>query len=135
MKRASLIWICATISGCGSAGETKVGDAGAPASSAAPARTRLTPKESSRVEQPQLAADQVRVPLFVLPGDAIVEVDGVQVRRRQGTIELVGKVGEEHRVRVRASSETMQADEKVVKIEANATEPALIDVRSTVGAK
>lgn len=135
MKRASFVGICMALVGCSSAGETKVEDAGAPASSAAPARARLTSKDSLRVEQPQLGADQVRVQLFVLPGDAIVEVDGVQVRRRQGTIELVGKVGEEHRVRVRVSSEMMQADEKVVKIEANATEPALIDARNTVGAK
>lgn len=135
MKRTTLFCICATALGCSSAGETKLADAGAPASSAAPVRARLTSKESSRVEQPQLAADQVRVPLFVLPGDALVEVDGVQVRRRQGTIELVGKVGEEHRVRVRASSETMQADEKIVRIEANGTVPALIDVRSSLGIK
>jgi len=75
----------------------------------------------------------VRVALFVLPGDARVDVDGVQVRRRQGTIELVGKIGEEHRVRV--VSDTMQTDEQLVKITATGTVPALIDARFALVAK
>lgn len=133
MKRTILFLICAAMVGCSSSGETKAWDAGAPSSSAAPTRARLTSKESSRVEQPVLAEDQVRVPLFVLPGDARVEVDGVQVRRRQGTIELVGKIGDEHRVRV--VSDTMQTDEQIVKITATGTEPALIDARYALVAK
>lgn len=120
---------CIASVGCGLAGETNAqGDAAAPAMSAMPSRIRPTPNESTRKEQPVLADDEVRVPLFVLPGDAVVEVDDVVVRRRQGTIELVGKVGAERRVRVFLG--TTRVVEQKVKIEAMGTLPATIDVRA-----
>jgi hypothetical protein len=128
MKRAIFVLLGVTICGCGSSGEKKAqADAGAPASSAAPVRARLTSKDSSRIEQPTLADDQVRVSLFVVPGDALVEVDGAVVRRRHGTIELVGKVGDEHRVRV--VSGTTRTNEQVVKIDVQGTLPPMIDAR------
>lgn len=128
-KNYGAVLILVTCIGCGSAGETKAGgDAPAAAVSAASVRSRSTSKESTRVERPQLAEDQIRVPLFVVPGDAIVEVDDVVVRRRNGTIELVGKVGEERRVRV--FSGMTQTYEKNVRIEAAGTSPSTIDVRA-----
>lgn len=129
MKNASMALLFVTCVACGSAGETKAqGDSAAPAMSAMPSRTRPTPNESTRKEQPALADDEVRVPLFVLPGDALVEVDDVVVRRRNGTVELVGKVGTERRVRVYSGA--TQMEEKVVKIEATGTSPESIDVRA-----
>lgn len=125
MMRAFVAIVFVTCLGCGSAGETKTNAEGsAPATSATASRARVTPQASVSKEQPMLAEDEVRVPLFVLPGDAQVEVDNVLVRRRHGTIELVGKVGDERRVRVYWGTTT---EEKVVKIEATGTSPALID--------
>jgi len=121
--------LCVVSVGCGSASETKTqGDSAAPPMSATPLRTRPTSNESMRIEQPTLAEGEVRVPLFVLPGDAVVEVDDVVVRRRHGTVELVGKVGSERRVRV--FSGTTRTEEQNVKIEAMGTSPASIDARA-----
>jgi len=128
MKYAVLTLIGVTCWGCGSAGETKpTGDAAAPATSATSARIRSTSSDSTRTEQPALAEGEVRVPLFVLPGDAPVEVDNVLVRRRNGTVELVGKIGDEFRVRVYSGPRT---EEKIVKIEATGTSPASIEVNT-----
>ena len=101
--------------------------------SATPLRARTTPNVSTRKEQPALADDEVRVPLFVLPGDALVEVDDVVVRRRNGTVELVGKVGTERRVRVYSGA--TRTEEKIVKIEATGTSPESIDVRGVSATK
>ena len=129
MTRVLLTLIGATFIGCVTPGETKdVGDAAAPAVSATSLRTRAAPQASTRKEQPALAEGDVRVPLIVLPGDAHVEVDGVPVRRRNGAVELVGKVGSERRVRV--SLETGRTEEKIVKIEATGTSPASIDANA-----
>lgn len=127
MKRMLLAWLGMTCLACGSAGETNVpADAAPPAMSATSSRTRVAPPASVQQEQPPLADDHVRVSLVVLPGDAPVEVDGVLVRRRHGVVELVGKVGEERRVRVYRGS--VRSEEKIVKIEATGAMPALIDV-------
>ncbi|HRI69041.1 MAG TPA: hypothetical protein PK156_32650, partial [Polyangium sp.] len=87
LKYWGLVLLWAACAACSSSGETKPsGDVPAPALSATSARSRTTSKETTRKEQPGLAEDQVRVPLFVVPGDAMVEVDDVVVRRRNGTI-------------------------------------------------
>ena len=128
MKYSPIALFCLICVGCGSAGETKTqGDSAALAMSATPARIRSTSNESTRKEQPALAEDEVRVPLFVLPVDALVEVDDVVARRRNGTVEIIGKVGAERRVRV--FSGAAQTEEKIVKIEAMGTSPASIDAR------
>lgn len=129
MTRAILPLVFGICLGCGSAGETKTnGDASAPATSATAARVRVAPQESTSKEQPKLADDEVRVSLIILPGDAPVEVDNVLVRRRHGTIELVGKIGDERRVRVYVG--TTRTEERVVKIEASGTLPAMIDANA-----
>ena len=129
MRIATFAILCMTCAGCGFAGETKAkNDSAALAASVAPARNRPAAKDSTRSEQPALADDEVRVPLFVLPGDAAVEVNDVLVRRRNGTVELVGKIGDERRVRVFIGS--MRTEEKIVKIEALGTSPPMIDARA-----
>lgn len=114
--------------GCGQKGD----DAGpaAPLSSAARppearSRGRVNGKGAARSELPALGPDQVRAALFVVPGDARVEVDGLPVRRRNGVIELVGKVGDVRRVR--AFKGDRATDEKIVTIKANGAEPSLLD--------
>jgi hypothetical protein len=128
MKIATFAILCMVCFGCGSAGETNTkNDSVALAASVAPLRNRPAAKDSTRNEQPALADGEVRVPLFVLPGDAAVEVNDVLVRRRNGTVELVGKIGDERRVRVFIGS--MRTEEKVVKIEELGTSPPMIDAR------
>jgi serine/threonine-protein kinase len=68
------------------------------------------------------------VTLVVLPGDASVEVDGQPVRRRNGVIELVGKVGDVHRVRVFKGAKS--TEEKAVTIPAAGTLPGLLDLNA-----
>ena len=134
MKNAAIALLFVTCVACGSAGETKAqGDSAPAAMSATPLRARPTTNESTRKEQLALADDEVRVPLFVLPGDALVEVDDVVVRRRNGTVELVGKVGTERRVRVYSGA--TRTEEKIVKIEATGTSPESIDVRGVSATK
>lgn len=114
--------------GCGSGGgNTQPGAAASasPSGSAAASRVRARKTGLSPTQERMLAPDEVRVALLVIPGDAAVEVDKVPVRRRDGMIELVGKVGDEHRVRVFLGATS--SDEKVVKIEAAGTSPPLID--------
>ena len=117
--------------GCVSPGETNTdADAAAPATSgtsASPQRTRSTSKESLRVEKPLLAENEVRLPLVVIPADAIVEVDDALVRRRHGAVEIVGKVGDERRVRVFVGATSV---EKVVKIDAVGLVPSMIELGS-----
>jgi len=79
-----------------------------------------------RAQTPGRGRDEVRVALFVLPGDASVEVDNKPVRRRDGVIELVGKVGDKRRVRVFKGSKT--TEEKVVTIQDTGTSPALVNL-------
>jgi len=127
LQFATLVFVLFCI-GCGSNGNTPQPGAVASVSSADSAagsggRSKKTGLSST--QQRKLGADEVRVALLVIPGDVVVEVDKVPVRRRNGLIELVGKVGDEHRVRVLLGATL--SDEKVVKIEAAGTSPALID--------
>jgi hypothetical protein len=85
-----------------------------------------------RHEAPLLAPDQRRVLLLVVPGDAQVEVDGRPVRRRNGVIELVGKVGEVRRVRARKDDKS--TEEKVVTIKETGASPPLINLNEPLPA-
>jgi len=66
-----------------------------------------------------------RVKVIVLPGDASVEIDGVAAGRKNGVIELVGRVGEVRRLRVFKGAE--QLEENVTIEEATAS-PAVLDL-------
>ncbi len=132
MKRLSLsiaaLALGAFCLSCGSGGGNTQPGASAsasPAGSAAASRLRTKKAGLSPTQERMLAPDEVRVALLVLPGDATVEVDKVPVRRRNGMVELVGKVGDERKVRVFLGA--TPSEEKVVKIEAAGTSPQLID--------
>lgn len=61
----------------------------------------------------------------MLPGDASVEVDGQPAYRRDGAIDLIGKVGDVRHVRVWKG--TKAALEKEVKIQEIQPSPPLMD--------
>lgn len=129
MIRPILTLVCVVCLGCGSSGEPKAnGEVPASATSATTSRSRSGPQESTRQEQPLLADGDVRVPLFVVPGNALVEVDDALVRRRHGVVELVGKVGTARRVRLLL--ENGRTVETTVQIEAMGTSPAWIDANT-----
>ncbi|WP_437626998.1 hypothetical protein [Sorangium sp. So ce1151] len=71
----------------------------------------------------RLGADERRVKLLVLPADAAVEVDGVPARRRDGVIELSGRVGQTRRVRL--SRDTRHAEAIVTLMDAGVSPPSL----------
>jgi hypothetical protein len=79
-----------------------------------------------RANVPLLAPGERRVALFVVPGDASVEVDGQIVARRNGVVDLVGKVGDVRRVRVLKGEKS--TEEKVVTIQNTEASPALLDL-------
>lgn len=66
-----------------------------------------------------------RVKIIVLPGDAAVEIDGVPIRRRDGIIELTGKVGEAHRLRAVKGVQYLERD---VTIQEAGASPPLLDL-------
>lgn len=73
------------------------------------------PASEGREAPPQplfrdLGSNARRMKVIVLPGDAAVEIDGVPVRRKEGIIELVGKVGETHRLRVVRGAQYLERD-------------------------
>lgn len=100
-------------------------DSPASASSAVSIRKRSSSDPSTAVPQRLLGAGERRVALLVLPGDAVVEIDNVLARRRNGMVELVGKAGDERRVEVFLDAATKV--EKIVKIDEAGVSPPLID--------
>jgi serine/threonine-protein kinase len=80
-----------------------------------------------------LGPDERRVPLLVVPGDALVEVDGQPAYRRDGAIDLIGKVGEVRRVRVWKGAK--EALEKNVTIQESQPSPPLVDFNEAPPAK
>ena len=85
-----------------------------------------TSKRAARPELSLLGADERRVALLVVPGDALVEVDGQPAYRRGGAIDLIGKVGDVRRVRVWKGAKT--TEEKAVTIQEGRLSPAIIDL-------
>ncbi|WP_437721673.1 hypothetical protein [Sorangium sp. So ce861] len=80
-----------------------------------------------------LGPDERRVPLLVVPGDALVEVDGQPAYRRDGAIELTGKVGEVRLVRVWKGAK--KPLEKRVMIQEIQPSPPLVDLNEALPAK
>lgn len=84
----------------------------------------------ARPETPPV--ERRRVAVLVLPGDALVEVDGQPARRRDGVIELVGKVGDMHRLR--AFKGTKSTGERPLTIPAAGAAPVLVDLNAAPAA-
>jgi hypothetical protein len=84
------------------------------------------PSPVTQQELPLLAQGELRVPLFVVPGDALVEVDGQPVRRRNGVVELTGKAGDVRRVRARKGDKS--TEDRLVTIKETGASPSLVDL-------
>jgi serine/threonine-protein kinase len=89
-------------------------------------------KAMTRPELAVLGPGERRVALFVVPGDALVEVDGQPAYRRDGVIELTGKVGDVRRVRVWKGA---KITEEAVKIQETQPSPPLVDLKEAVPSK
>jgi hypothetical protein len=129
MKRFSFgILVVGMLCGCGSKNASQ--NAGGPQAAASAAsgtngRKRSNTDPSTAIAQRQLGDGEMRLALLVFPGDTIVEIDKAPAMRRNGMIELVGRVGDERRIEVFLDAATKI--EKIVKIEATGVSPALID--------
>lgn len=115
---------------CGQPGAEpgKAGEAttGALAGQAAGKKSAAAPAgEPPQRESALLAPGERRVSLVVLPGDAAVEISGRPVRRRDGLIDLTGKLGESVLVGVRKRDRSIR---KTVRIEETGASPAVIDL-------
>ena len=136
MKLGSLCCVVLLAWGCGSESkrdETGVTPTQSPISSSAHVRQRSSADVAMATPQRVLDADQVRVALLVLPGDAAVEVDKIPVFRRNGMVELVGRVGDEFRVDISWWGD--KKIERMVKIEPTGASPASIDAEEESKAK
>ncbi len=122
------------LSSCGDSSN----DGGTPSSALSLARAlehragRGSSKTLPRLKASRMGPDERRVLLFVLPGDASVEVDGRPLYRRNGFVELVGKVGETRKVRVFDGARS--TEEKTVAIGEGEATPSLIDLNEAVPA-
>jgi hypothetical protein len=115
---ASLFVVTAAISlmGCGQPLPGAGSNGPAASSAAAPgtaAPVSASPKAVDRPKMALLEEGERRVPLFVVPGDALVEVDGQPAYRRDGVIDLTGKVGDVRHVRVWKGNLTTEKDVKI----------------------
>ncbi|WP_437525296.1 hypothetical protein WME79_37975 [Sorangium sp. So ce726] len=104
---------------------------GAPAASSA--AKGAAPRAAARPGMAVLGPDERRVPLLVVPGDALVEVDGQPAYRRDGAIDLTGKVGDVRRVRVWKGVKA--APEKEVTIQETRPSPPLVDLNEAPPAR
>lgn len=110
----------------------KGSDASGPAATSTASASGVTqPAAAAQAAAPRqklalLGADERRVPVFVLPGDASVEVDGRLVARRDGVIEIVGKVGASHRIRVFKGAKS--TEEKTITIQEPGAPPETLDL-------
>jgi WD40 repeat protein len=73
-----------------------------------------------------------RVKVTVLPGDAEIEIAGVVARRRDGVVELTGKVGDVRRLRVSKGAAYIEQD---VTIKDWSASPELIDLAAKILAR
>lgn len=88
-----------------------------------PVHSKVAPRREGKLR----AANELRVALVVLPGDARVEIDGEAAERREGLVDLEGKLGDVRRVRVWKGE---RATEKSIMIAENGATPAMIDLNA-----
>jgi hypothetical protein len=107
-------------------------DSPAPVASAASNEGKKAGAAHSKVvrrrEGKRLQSDEHRVAVVVLPGDARVEVDGQAVERRDGLVDLIGKVGDVRRLRVSKGDKV--SGDKMVTIVAGGAVPPLVDLNA-----
>ncbi|KYF89427.1 hypothetical protein BE20_20530 [Sorangium cellulosum] len=118
---AAALVLLSALGACGQPGVEEGGPE--PAASAGEIAVETRAPAAPRPAVRRLGAGERRVKLLVLPADAVVEVDGVPVRRRDGVIELSGKVGQTHRVRV--SRGARHGETTVTLTDAGASPPSL----------
>ncbi|XXT23237.1 hypothetical protein WME94_17020 [Sorangium sp. So ce429] len=111
---------------CLAACERPPSSAGSGAPAASSAAKVAAPRAPARPGMAVHGPDERRVPLIVLPGDALVEVDGQTAYRRNGAIDLTGKVGDVRRVRVWKGAKP--ALEKTVTIQDTQPSPTVVDL-------
>lgn len=92
------------------------------------ARSAMFAVTMDRWQHKPLASDERRVALFVVPGDASVEVDGQPARRTNGIIELIGKKGDRRTVRISKGAKRT-AEKTVIIGEADAS-PVFLDLNA-----
>lgn len=125
----SLFALAIALAGCGGGGAARP-DAGSESGSGSESDSVLAGGADEVKAQPSLkdlGPSGRRVKVIVLPGDAVVEVDGVAARRRDGVIELLGKVGEVRRLRVAKGAEST---EESVTIQESGASPPVVDLRA-----
>ncbi|WP_437499291.1 hypothetical protein [Sorangium sp. So ce1099] len=84
---------------------------------------------SAAPSQPKpLASGERRVALFVVPGDASVEVGGQPARRTNGVIELVGKKGDRREIRIFKGAK--RTEERTVIIGETEASPSFLDLNA-----
>jgi hypothetical protein len=111
---------------CGSAGEDAAKQTPSVAASARENAFDVKSRKSFRQSERPLGPDERRVVVFVVPGDALVEIDGQRVTRRSGVVELVGKVGEVHRLRAWKGDKSTETKE--ITIAESGANPSFVDV-------
>lgn len=117
-------WMAIVVAGCGQGRRELDAEAEAPAVN--DEDTEASGNEMALFRGAKdLGPGERRFNVFVLPGDAAVEVNGVPVRRRDGVVELTGKVGDERRLRL---TKGVQYHEEVVKLDEAGASPALLDL-------
>jgi hypothetical protein len=120
-----LLW---TVGACGQPG---VEDGGPEPATSAGDVAEIHPAAQTKPGVHRLGAGERRVKLLVLPANAVVEVDGVPVRRRDGAIELSGKVEQTYRVRL--SRDALHV-ETTVSLKDSGASPRSLDLAALVRA-
>jgi len=90
----------------------------------------LGPRAPGGSGAPPPAPGARRVDVFVLPGDALVEVDGKPARRRDGVIEVLLDPDEEKHLQATAGASGARVHDKSATLRAGASGPLLLDLNA-----
>ncbi len=86
------------------------------------------PKAGRGVKASSIGASEHRVAVFVVPGDALVEVDGKPVRRRDGVVEILVKTGFETVLKASMGVTPTKVPEKSTTLEEAVMNRGLVDL-------